>query len=73
MSKMLSPAMTNLLEAMQRGVRVHFMGGLYAYYFRSDTMRPCTRQAEALISRGLVRRIGEGTTCVLELVGGSDA
>jgi hypothetical protein len=57
MSKKLTPAMEDLLHAMKRGVRVHFMGGLYPYYFRSDTMKPCTKQVEALIARGLVERV----------------
>jgi hypothetical protein len=57
MSKKLTPAMGDLLQAMKRGVRVHFMGGLYPYYFRSDTMKPCTKQVEALINRGLVERV----------------
>ena len=57
MSEKLTPAMGDLLQAMKRGVRVHFMGGLYPFYFRSDTMKPCTKQVEALMARGLVERV----------------
>lgn len=53
--KPLSPAMQDLLDAMRRGVRVHYMGGVNPYYFRADTMKPCTKQIEALQARGLVR------------------
>lgn len=48
--------MEDLLQAMKRGVRVQFMGGIHSFYFRSDTMKPCTKQAEALIDRGLATR-----------------
>lgn len=53
MAKKLTPAMEDLLQAMKRGVRVHFMCGLHSYCFRSDTMKPCTKQVEALVNRGL--------------------
>lgn len=56
----LTPAMQNLLDAMRSGVRVHFMsaGRSYeAHYFRSDTMKPCTKQAEALMARGLAKHV----------------
>jgi hypothetical protein len=50
----LTPAMADLLEAMKRGVRVHYIGSADPYYFRADTFKPCTKQALGLIDRGLV-------------------
>ena len=53
----LSPAQADLILAMQRGVRVHYMDysrGHDAYWFRADTMKHCTKQVQALIRRGLV-------------------
>lgn len=57
MAKKLTPAMEDLLLAMRRGVRLHFMnysGSYAAYYFRSDTMKSCTKQADGLFARGLI-------------------
>lgn len=51
--KKLTPAMAELLEAMERGIRVKYMGGVNAYYFRSDTGKPCTKQALGLLDRGM--------------------
>jgi hypothetical protein len=51
----LTPAMADLLEAMKRGVRVHYLGGTNAYYFRNDTMKNCTRQVEGLLDRGAIK------------------
>lgn len=52
----LSPPQAELLAAMQAGVICHYMmhGRGENYYFRSDTMRHCTAQANALRARGLV-------------------
>lgn len=50
--------MTNLQQelynAMKNGVVVHYMAGLNQYFFRSDTMKHCTKQARALLKAGLV-------------------
>lgn len=56
-TKPLTPPMKDLLLAMRAGVRLHLMaGGRYAaYFFRSDTMRNCTRPADGLWKRGLIR------------------
>lgn len=56
--KPLTPNMLDLLRAMQRGAVVHFMPWSRhtdAYYFRSDTMRTCTKQVDALAARGLLK------------------
>jgi len=58
MSKKLTPAMADLLDAMRRGVRVHFINGLHSYYFRSDTRKPCTAQVMGLLDRGLLVPVG---------------
>jgi hypothetical protein len=64
MAKKLTPAADDLLRAMRAGVIVHFMeymgGSTRAYYFRNDTMKPCTKQAEALVSRGLAKHVSDG-------------
>lgn len=55
--KKLTPAMKDLLLAMRGGVRLHYMSFSRwnePYYFRSDTMKPCTKQALGLLDRGLV-------------------
>lgn len=57
MAKKLTPAMEDLLLAMRRGVRLHFMPyscSYDAYYFRRDTMKHCTKQAGGLFARGLI-------------------
>lgn len=57
MDKKLTPAMEDLLLAMRRGVRLHYMGHSRwydAYYFRTDTMRACVKQAVGLMTRKLV-------------------
>lgn len=57
----LSPLAIDLLLAMQRDVRLHYMTynrSYDAHYFRVDTMKPCTKQAKALIRAGLVQRVG---------------
>lgn len=57
----LSAAQTDLLEAMRRGVTCLYMphGRPHgAYYFRTDTMRHCTKSAVALLTRGLVEKFG---------------
>ena len=56
MGSKLSAAQTDLLECMRRGNTVYYLSGLNAYYFRSDTMKNCTKQAVALLGRGLVER-----------------
>ena len=60
--KKVTPAMLGLVDAMRRGVRAHYLGGVNAYYFRSDTMRACTRQVLGLIDRGLAVPDPEGIT-----------
>ncbi len=55
--KTLSKTQTELLEALRRGVDVHYMpyAGRFnptAYYFRADTMKRCTATVEALITKG---------------------
>jgi hypothetical protein len=61
----LSPATRELYEAMQNGVRCFYMPcirvrpGCFnqtSYYFRSDTYKRCTKQAEALLKVGLVEK-----------------
>ena len=50
--------MVDLLVAMRNGANLHYMPftrGYDAYYFRTDTHRPCTKQALGLLDRGLVR------------------
>lgn len=57
MAKKLTPAMLDLLQAMGRGARLHWMPwtrSYDAYFFRSDTGKPCTKQAEGLHARGLI-------------------
>lgn len=57
MSKKLTPAMVDLLLAMRNGVRLHYMGFTRwsdAYYFRTDTHKACTKQAQGLLDRGLI-------------------
>jgi hypothetical protein len=55
--KKLTPAMADLLEAMKRGVNVHYISAVDALYFRGDTMKPCTKQALGLIDRELVVQV----------------
>lgn len=55
----LSKAQQELFDAMGRGVKVHFMGGISSYYFRSDTMRSCSPTAYALLKTGLVEKFDE--------------
>jgi len=65
--KPLTPAMQDLLDAMRRGARVHYIGGVNAYYFRSDTRKLCTKQVDALQSRGLVREVTRDWKTYVEL------
>ena len=58
MNKKLSPTQQELLDAMRRGVVVHYMGGIDAYYFRSDTMKRCTSTALALHVKGMAVHVG---------------
>ena len=44
---------------MQRGVRVYWMNGLAAGYFRRDGGQRCTRQIFSLLKRGMVSQAGE--------------
>ena len=55
----LSKAQHELLDAMRKGIRVHFLTGLHARYFRTDTMGGCTKTAEALERKKLVERFNE--------------
>ncbi len=57
----LSKTQQELHEAMLRGVTCHYMpySGRFnpsAYYFRSDTMKKCSKAAAALLKLGLVER-----------------
>lgn len=67
--KKLSPPMLDLLQAMQRGVGVHWMGGLNSYAWRIDTRRSVTSTVFALEERGLVAfgERGPGGNCKVEL------
>lgn len=53
----LSAKQFELLDAMRKGVRVHFMKGVDPYCFRSDTMKKCTATLFALKDRGLVEEV----------------
>jgi len=62
--KPLSKLQQELLDAMRAGAVVHYMkyAGRFnptPYYFRSDKMQRCTKQAEALMARGLVTVVKE--------------
>jgi hypothetical protein len=50
----LSTTQQNLLDAMRSGVRVHFMSGLNAHCFRTDTHASCTATVAALRRKGLI-------------------
>ena len=52
MADKLTPKQQELLEAMRSGVEVHYLRGVEAYYFRSDTMRRCSSQARGLYDKG---------------------
>ena len=62
LGRMPTPAQRELLEAMRRDVVVHFVSGLDAHYFRNDSMKPCTKQAQGLEDRGLVTRYDQDWT-----------
>lgn len=64
----LSRYQRELLDAMHAGVRVHYirrktMLNATAYYFRSDTMKRCTRAALALLAWGVVEKIDGAPEC----------
>jgi hypothetical protein len=72
----LSKTQQDLLDAMKRGVTVHYMpyAGRFnptAYYFRTDTMKRCTAAADALIQKGLAKVEGGFSKEKLALVGGA--
>lgn len=71
MSEKLSKAQAELLEAMRRGVRCHYVAGVDAYYFRTDTMRRCTATAFVLRDKGYARVIDVNGHFRLELIGTS--
>ena len=57
----LSPLAAELHVAMQQGVTCFYMPYMgrfnqTPYYFRSDTHKRCTKQAEALLKAGLVEK-----------------
>ena len=54
----LSRAQASLLDALQRGVIVHWMDGTHAYAFRSDTLKHVTPTVFALQRLGLVDKAG---------------
>lgn len=57
----LTPAMLELLKAIQDGVtKVHWMGGYQAYAWRNDTSAGVTTTVLALERRGLVERDLQG-------------
>lgn len=41
---------------MKKGLKVFFMDGPNACYFRGDSMRHCTVQVRALLKAGLIER-----------------
>lgn len=60
----LSKTQRALLAAMEKGVRVIYMrysGRMnpHPYYFRCDTYARCTAAADALLKKGLAKRIKE--------------
>lgn len=81
----LTPAMVDLLVAISNGVELHLMYGVHPYFFRSDNLQRCSKQATALEVRGLIVRQDEygrkplvltaiGRVAVERLkMGGSDA
>ncbi len=65
----LSKAQTALVDAMLAGTEVYYMGGIKAYYFRTDTYRACTPTAMALIKAGWAEEIArEGSLMQRRLV-----
>lgn len=61
----LSTPQAELLQAMRAGAVCHYMRYMGTfnptpYYFRTDTMKPCTKQARALLTRGLVEEFERG-------------
>jgi hypothetical protein len=50
----LSATQQELLDAMKCGVKVHFMLGMDAHCFRTDTHARCSRTVDALRARGLI-------------------
>jgi len=38
----LSPTQQTLLDAMKSGVKIHYIGGIDARWFRADNFRRCT-------------------------------
>ena len=55
--KKLTPAMQELLDAINSGVVVHYVPyslGVASHYFRADNYKRCTKQAAALVERNLV-------------------
>jgi hypothetical protein len=60
----LSKTQQELLDAINGGVRVHYMPYMgnfnpSAYYFRCDTFKRCTAPARALLEKGLVKKCNE--------------
>jgi hypothetical protein len=66
--KKLTPKQQDLLDAIRRGVRVHYIGGPNAHYFRHDTMKPCTQQLLGLVDRHLVESTHDGIRASYRLV-----
>ena len=52
----LSATQRDLLDAINRGVRVHYIFGMNAHAFRADTMKTCTATVAVLSRRGLIER-----------------
>lgn len=57
--KPLSPTQADLLKAIRRGVKVHYMEYLgrhnpNPYYFRNDTHKRCTAAVDALVAKGFL-------------------
>ncbi len=52
----LSKAQQELVDAMKRGVRVHFMDGVDALFFGTDTHKVCSHTALILERKGVAER-----------------
>ena len=55
----LTPSQEALYKAMQEGVRVYFMTGIDAHYFRSDRKPLNWKTAAALVDKGWAERVKE--------------
>jgi len=54
-TKKLTKPQAELLQAMKGGTVVYLIGArVSSYFFRNDTFKHCTKQAQGLIDRGLI-------------------